>query len=367
MNDTISINWLEIKAQIKAKAIELGAIDISVAATMIAPATQAKFTGWLDNGYHGKMNYLASNLELRFNPQLIKPETKTIICIKVPYLEKPLSQHLKRLDDHNHAYISSYAVGRDYHKIVKQLLNRLANYINQLLVTHAINHEHRAFTDSAPVMEVQLASQSGLGWRGKNTLLLDKNHGSMFFLGELFTSLPLPVDKSGSSHCGSCNKCIDICPTRAFISPYELDARRCISYLTIENKEAIPEELRPLIGNRVYGCDDCQLFCPWNKFSKLSVNEEFNARYKLDDSSLLQLFNWTEEEFYKNTEGSAIRRIGYNSWLRNLAVGIGNAPASRESIIILQNKLAQELPAMVIEHINWAIKRLTDRLIANQL
>lgn len=359
-----SINLEQLKKQIKDKAKELGAIESSIAGIIISPESQIKFSDWVDQGYHGEMNYLVNNLNLRFNPKLIQAGTQTIICIKVPYLTKPLSYHKERLNNKSQAYVSSYAVGRDYHKVVKQILNNLAKYINQLLKEYAIDHQFRAFTDSAPIMEVQLASQSGLGWRGKNTLLLNKVHGSMFFLGELFTNLPLPVDESVSSHCGSCTKCMDICPTNAFIGAYQLDARRCISYLTIENKGTIPEELRPLIGNRIYGCDDCQLVCPWNKFSKLAATTEFSSRHNLDSSTLLELFSWTEEEFYKKMEGSAIRRIGFDAWLRNLAVGIGNSVATPQAIAVLVQKKESASP-LVAEHIDWAITQLTNRLTAN--
>lgn len=354
--------WLQsLKEETRKKAKSLGCLDITIAATVISDEAKEKYQQWLNEELHGSMDYLARNTELRFNPILIHENTVTIICVKIPYLTHPIKFHKERLNNQEVAYVSSYALGRDYHKVVKQILNNLAVFINEQLENSGIEHKYRAFTDSAPVMEVQLSSQSGLGWRGKNTLLITKDRGSMFFLGELFTNLPLPIDKEISNHCGSCNKCIDICPTKAFVTPYKLDARRCISYLTIENKGAIPLGLRKLIGNRIYGCDDCQLFCPWNKFSQQSPIDDFNTRNHLDSSSLLELFKWNEEEFLKKTEGSAIRRIGYNSWIRNLAVAIGNSEPSLEKIKVLQDKLPYP-DKMVTEHIIWAINELTDRL-----
>ncbi len=354
--------WLQdLKEKIRKKAQSLGCLDITIATTVISDEAKEKYQQWLNEMLHGSMDYLARNTELRFNPILIHENTVTIICVKIPYLTHPIKFHKERLNNQEVAYVSSYALGRDYHKVVKQTLNNLAAFINEQLNNSGIEYNYRAFTDSAPVMEVQLSSQSGLGWRGKNTLLITKDRGSMFFLGELFTNLPLPIDKEISNHCGSCSKCIDICPTKAFVSPYKLDARRCISYLTIENKGAIPLGLRKLIGNRIYGCDDCQLFCPWNKFSQQSPINDFNTRNHLDSSSLLELFKWNEEEFLKKTEGSAIRRISYNSWIRNLAVAIGNSEPSLEKIKVLQDKLPYP-DEMVTEHIIWAINELTDRL-----
>lgn len=340
---------------IKDQAIEFGFLECTISKAQISQEAQSKFNNWIANNYNGSMDYLANNREVRFNPALIHDGTISIICVKLPYLHHPIRYHKERLSDENLGYISSYALGRDYHKVNKKLLNELAKKINQYLGKNNLEHQYRVFTDSAPIMEIEIAKNSGLGWRGKNTLLLDKNHGSMFFLGEIFTNLDLSADEPITEHCGSCKKCIDVCPTKAFISPYTLDARRCISYLTIENNGPIPVELRKLIGNRVYGCDDCQLFCPWNKFSKLSSQIDFNTRNNLDSSSLLELFGYSEEEFHQRMQGSPIYRIGYDSWLRNIAVGIGNSPYTKENINALEDKLIQINNEMIKEHILWAL------------
>jgi epoxyqueuosine reductase len=272
-----------------------------------------------------------------------------VLTVRMDYsLEK--EQTLSPLKQPHIAYISRYARGRDYHKLIRKRLQKLAERIS----AHIGEFGYRAFVDSAPVLERALAEKSGLGWIGKNTLLLNKQAGSWFFLGELFTDLPLPIDDPVSAHCGSCTACLDICPTQAFAGPNVLDARRCISYLTIELKGSIPEALRPLMGNRVFGCDDCQLICPWNKFSQLSSEQDFAPRHALDNSELSQLFLWSEETFMTRTEGSAIRRTGYEGWLRNLAVGLGNAPTTIAVIQALQAR--QEHPsALVREHVEWAL------------
>jgi epoxyqueuosine reductase len=348
---------------IKDQAKELGFLECTISKAQISQESQSKFNNWIANNYNGSMDYLANNREIRFNPALIHDGTISIICVKLPYLTQPMKYHKERLADENHGYISSYALGRDYHKVNKKLLNELAKKINQYLDKNNQEHQYRVFTDSAPIMEIELAKNSGLGWRGKNTLLLDKNHGSMFFLGEIFTNLDLPADEPITEHCGSCKKCIDVCPTKAFVSPYVLDARRCISYLTIENKDSIPVELRKLIGNRIYGCDDCQLFCPWNKFSKLSSQIDFTARNNLDSGTLLELFSYSEETFNQRMQGSPIYRIGYYSWLRNIAVGIGNSPYSKDNINALEGKLFQINNEIAKEHILWAIKEQKDKFI----
>jgi epoxyqueuosine reductase len=250
------------------------------------------------------------------------------------------------------AFVSRYATGRDYHTVMRKRLQRLADRISDAVD----GFRYRAFTDSAPVMEVELAQKAGLGWRGKHTLLLNREAGSYFFLGEIYTDLPLPVDKAQEDHCGTCRKCIDVCPTQAIIAPYQLDARRCISYLTIEHKSAIPEELRPLIGNRIYGCDDCQLVCPWNRFAAPSGEPDFAVRNGLDDAALVELFGWSETEFHDRLAGSAIHRIGYERWLRNLAVGLGNAPASRAVVDALRARVDHP-SALVREHVAWALAR----------
>jgi epoxyqueuosine reductase len=258
----------------------------------------------------------------------------------------------EEVPDSSKACVARYARGRDYHKTVRSRLQKLCDRIE----AEAGPFAYRVFSDSAPVMEVELAARAGIGWRGKNTLLLSRDAGSYFFLGEVFTSLPLPADAPAGEHCGTCSACIAVCPTRAIRAPYELDARRCISYLTIEHKSAIPEELRPLIGNRVYGCDDCQAFCPWNAFARVSAEPDFHVRNGLDRATLVELFAWSETEFDERMRGSAIRRIGYERWLRNLAVGLGNAPTSREVIISLRQK-ADHPSALVREHVLWALAR----------
>jgi len=262
------------------------------------------------------------------------------------------SNSLEPLRNSNVAYVSRYARGRDYHKLIRKRLQSLAEKITSK-VGH---HGYRAFTDSAPVLERALAEKSGLGWIGKNTLLINKQAGSWFFLGELFTDLPLPIDKTESDHCGSCSACLDICPTNAFVAPNLLDASKCISYLTIELRTSIPVEFRSAMGNRVFGCDDCQLICPWNKFTKVSTEEDFSPRHGLDNATLLELFKWTEKEFLSNTEGSAIRRIGYECWQRNLAVGLGNAANSAEILAALKAQLDNASP-MVREHVQWALEQ----------
>lgn len=325
-----------LKGLIKDKASSFGFLDAQISSIIIDVKAQEKFSQWLAQNYAGDMYYLEQNTELRFNPQKLNENTLAIICVKAPYLTKNVGYHKNRLNDPNHAYVSSYAVDRDYHKVVKQQLKKYAEWINQLLQEYGISHQYRVFTDSAPIMEVQIAAQAGLGWRGKNTLLLNKTQGSMYFLGEIFTTLPLPPDQPVTSHCGSCTKCLEVCPTQAFVEPYVLDARKCISYLIIENKGKIPEEFRKQIGNRIYGCDDCQLFCPWNKFSQLTQLVDFDTRNKLDSSTLLELFNWSEEEFKIKMQGSPIYRIGYEAWQRNLAIGLGNAPKSDSIVKLLK-------------------------------
>lgn len=350
------MNYSIIKEYIKDKARDFGFLGASVASITIARETRDNFNEWIAKGYQGDMDYLERNRELRFNPKELKSETLAIIMVKIPYLTKDVNHHKERLADKDAPYISSYALGRDYHKVVKHNLNNYAKWIDEFLQKEGLSHSYRVFTDSAPIMEVQLASDSGLGWRGKNTLLLNKTEGSMFFLGEIFTDLPLTPDQPVTNHCGSCNKCIEVCPTKAFVSPYVLDAKRCISYLTIENKGPIPLEFRELIGNRIYGCDDCQLFCPWNKFSHLTSYPDFAPRNKLDSSTLLELFSWSEKEFLERMQGSAIFRIGYEAWLRNLAVGLGNIGYSLEVVEALEKRLP-EASTLVAEHIKWALEQ----------
>ncbi len=314
---------------------------------------ETQLNAWLARHYHGEMDYMARHGTKRSRPAELVPDTLRVISVRMDYLPAPLAQLKTRLENPHHANISCYAQGRDYHKVLRQRLKQLA-----LRITEAVGeHQWRVFTDSAPVLEKPLAVQAGLGWIGKHTNLIHPRAGSLFFLGELYTDLPLPIaEHEHANHCGRCQACIDICPTQAIIAPYQLDARRCISYLTIELHGDIPEELRPLIGNRIYGCDDCQLVCPWNRFAQLTTCADFLPRQNLDNSSLIALFQWTEAEFLSKTEGSPIRRIGYERWLRNLAVALGNAPSLPEIRAVLQARLNDD-SEMVQRHVAWAWQR----------
>ena len=307
---------------------------------------------WLNAGYHGNMDYMAKHGIKRSHPDKLIPGTLRVISVRMNYSPPKTKNSWQVIEDSEKAFISRYALGRDYHKVLRGRLQKLADKI-----TAQIGHcNYRVFSDSAPVMEVEWAQRSGLGWRGKHTLLLSREAGSMFFLGEIYTDLPLPVDDPIDNHCGTCSKCIDICPTKAIIEPYRLDARRCISYLTIENKGSIPESLRPLIGNRVYGCDDCQLVCPWNKYATVTGESDFSVRNGLDNASLVELFSWNKEEFNTRLAGSPIRRIGYEQWLRNLAVGLGNASSSKNISDALKARYNDDSP-LVREHVQWALRQ----------
>lgn len=305
---------------------------------------------WLAAGYHGEMDYMAAHGSKRSHPEQLVPGTRRVISLRMDYLPGD-TQISERLADRETAYISRYALGRDYHKLIRKRLQQLAERISQQIGPFG----YRAFVDSAPVLEKAFAQQAGLGWIGKHTLLINRQAGSWFFLGELYIDLPLPIDQPyDKEHCGRCTACLDICPTQAFVAPYQLDARRCISYLTIELKGPIPEDLRAGIGNRVFGCDDCQLVCPWNRFAKATAQTDFLPRHGLDNSQLAQLFLWSEEEFLQRTEGSPIRRTGYENWLRNLAVGLGNAPSSIPVLEALKAR-REDPSALVREHVEWAI------------
>ena len=307
---------------------------------------------WLENQFHGEMHYMSKHGEMRSRPEQLLPGTIRVLSARMDYL--PDAQDMQKvLDDKNKAYISRYALGRDYHKLMRKRLAKLAEYIRDI----AGQHNYRAFVDSAPVLERALAEQAGLGWIGKNTLLINSKAGSWFFLGEIYTDLPLPIDPpQETAHCGSCSACIDICPTKAIIAPNQVDARRCISYLTIELRESIPVELRPLMGNRIYGCDDCQLVCPWNKFAATTSETDFQPRGGLDCAQLIDLFAWSEQEFLQRMQGSAIRRIGYECWLRNIAVALGNSPYNEQVIKALISRKLDSSP-LVREHIDWALKQ----------
>ncbi len=338
-------------------AKELGFSQIGVAGIDLSSA-EAGLRAWLDAGFHGSMHYMARHGMKRARPAQLVPGTVSVITARMDYLPSSLADEWQavewqRLGDARAATVSLYARGRDYHKVLRTRLQALADRIAQDIGPFG----HRVFTDSAPVLEVELASKSGLGWRGKHTLALSREAGSMFFLGEVFVDLPLPHTAAADAHCGTCSACIDICPTRAIIAPYRLDARRCISYLTIEHEGAIPLELRPLIGNRIYGCDDCQLVCPWNKYAQRSALPDFDARHGLDETTLLALWAWSETEFLQRSEGSAIRRIGWQRWRRNLAVALGNAlRATNDDGLRDALRVASDgADALVREHIDWAL------------
>ena len=371
-----------VAQSLRAWGRDLGFAEVSIADIDLGDA-DAQLQSWLEAGFHGQMDYMAAHGSKRARPAELVPGTLRVICARMNYLPRTTprdpddgSDNRHASDDGDHgedsdwraleerrhadpsaAVISVYARGRDYHKVLRGRLQQLADRI----ALEVGPFGYRVFTDSAPVMEVALAQRAGLGWRGKHTLLLNREAGSMFFLGEIYTDLPLPVDEATTAHCGECQACIDICPTQAIVAPYRLDARRCISYLTIELKDSIPEELRPLIGNRVLGCDDCQLACPWNKFAQRSVLPDFDVRNQLDSASLIDLLAWTEEEFNARLEGSAIRRIGHERWLRNIAVALGNAASGPRGtrgeatlVAALRARLAHP-SALVREHVQWAL------------
>ncbi|MDO9360186.1 MAG: tRNA epoxyqueuosine(34) reductase QueG [Polaromonas sp.] len=351
-------------SQIQTWARELGFSQIGIAGVDLSSA-EPGLSAWLAAGFHGDMHYMASHGLKRARPAELIPGTVSVITVRMNYLPQATSpvpgewqaMELSRLERPGEAIVSVYARGRDYHKVLRSRLQKLAERIAE----EAGQFGHRAFTDSAPVLEAELASRSGQGWRGKHTLLLNREAGSMFFLGEIYVDLALPPSEPVTPHCGSCSACIDICPTQAIIAPHQLDARRCISYLTIEHAGPIPLELRPLIGNRIYGCDDCQLICPWNKFAQRSALPDFDEREGLSGQQLVTLFAWTEEEFLRHTEGSPIRRIGHERWLRNIAVAMGNAlrvAADIDSASAIRQALQgrrNDLSALLREHVEWAL------------
>lgn len=346
-----TINMQLLIQHIKQWGQELGFQQIGITNTDLSQY-EPRFLDWLAKKLHGKMDYMEKHGVKRSRPADLIPGTVSIISARMDYLP-PDTSAIDVLQDAEKGYISRYALGRDYHRLMRKRLDLLANKINDA----AGQIGYRAFCDSAPVLEKPIAEKAGLGWIGKHTNLINSKAGSWFFLGEIYTDLPLPADAPiTKSHCGSCHACIDVCPTQAIIAPYLVDARRCISYLTIELREAIPLELRPLMGNRIYGCDDCQLFCPWNKFAKHTQEKDFHPRHQLSSPDLIELFNWSEEEFLRKTEGSAIRRIGYECWLRNIAVALGNAPRSEQIVQALQSRL-QHPSALVREHVEWALER----------
>jgi epoxyqueuosine reductase len=344
-------DFTALAAQIKDWGRELGFQQLGISGVEL-PEDEQRLLAWLEAGRHGEMGYMQEHGTRRSRPQELVPGTLRVISARMDYWPADAADAEELLEKPERAYVARYALGRDYHKLLRSRLQKLADRIQGEIGAFG----YRAFTDSAPVLEKALARGAGLGWIGKNTTLINKDAGSWFFLGELFTDLPLPVDEAASDHCGTCRNCMDVCPTAAIVAPYQLDARRCIAYLTIEHKGPIPEEFRTAMGNRVFGCDDCQLFCPWNKFAQATSEGDFKPRHGLDDAKLTELFGWSEEEFQKRTEGSAIRRTGYIGWLRNLAVGLGNAPTSDEVVQALKSRESHP-SELVREHVQWALAR----------
>lgn len=344
-----TIDMAELKADILTWCADLGFQQAGVSDIDLA-AAEERLVQWLEQGFHGTMSYMHRHGSKRSRPAELVPGTVRVISVRMDYLDAPQENAKRLLDDESRAYVSRYALGRDYHKVLRRRLQKLADRIAEAVGEFG----YRAFVDSAPVLEKPLAEKAGIGWIGKHTNLISRDHGSWFFLGELYTDLPLPVDEPEQSHCGSCTACIEVCPTDAIVSPYTLDARRCISYLTIENSESIPLEYRKAVGNRIYGCDDCQLFCPWNKFATPTAEGDFAPRHGLDTADLCDLFEWDEATWMKRTEGSAIRRIGYERWLRNIAVALGNAKTTPELVAQLRARQDSDSP-MVAEHVAWAL------------
>jgi epoxyqueuosine reductase len=373
--------------QLSLWARELGFSSVGIANTdlSVSPfestADDSVATGleqWLAAGFHGDMDYMARGAAARLDPTLLVPQAQRAIMVTMNYTPNDqawLDKAWDNLHDDERAYVARYALGRDYHKVVRSRLQKMMTKVEQALailssasstLTNPLHY--RVFCDSAPVMEVELATRAGLGWRGKHTLMLSREQGSMFFIGSILTNAPFEVTPPTSNHCGSCSQCIDVCPTQAIVAPYKLDARRCISYLTIEHKGSIDPSLRKLMGNRIYGCDDCQLICPWNKFAEKPTVPDYAARHALDTAGLVELFAWTAQEFNTRMEGSAIRRIGHDLWLRNIAIALGNSkndevdsPTCESVLSVLTTRLRHENP-MVVEHVQWAIEQQQAKL-----
>jgi epoxyqueuosine reductase len=344
-------DWSQLALDIKAWGRALGFQQIGIADTRLEEH-ETHLRDWLSAERHGAMAYMADHGTKRSRPDELMPETTRIISARMDYLPPDAAPADSVLQQTERAYVSRYALGRDYHKVLRTRLKQLAQRIEKVTGPFGF----RVFVDSAPVLEKALAEKAGLGWIGKHTNLLHRDAGSWFFLGELYTDLPLPVDTPVTNHCGDCRACIDVCPTQAIVAPYQLDARRCISYLTIELRGSIPLEFRPLIGNRIYGCDDCQLVCPWNRFAHVSAEPDFLPRHRLDGPLLTEVFAWSEEQFLSRTEGSAIRRIGYECWLRNIAVALGNTPRTTAVVNALQAR-RDDPSALVREHVAWALEQ----------
>ncbi len=346
----------ELANKIESWGKALGFQQIGISDTDLN-ASETRLLNWLDQGFHGEMEWMQRHGSLRTRPQDLIPGTLRIISVRMDYLPPAGRDPYSVLNDPTLAYVSRYALGRDYHKIMRKRLQKLAQKIQAEIGSFG----YRAFVDSAPVQEKALAQKAGLGWAGKHSNIINSHAGSWFFLGELFTDLPLPLSRPADNHCGHCQACIDICPTRAIIAPYTVDARLCISYLTIEHSGAIPLELRTAMGNRIYGCDDCQLICPWNRFAQPSLEQDYSVRNDLDAAQLLSLFEWDEENFLKRTEGSPLRRIGYQRWQRNIAVALGNAPADQAIIHALNQKM-ETASELLQEHLHWSLSQQRQKL-----
>jgi len=344
-----TIDYANLAADIRAWSGALGFQQTGITGIELGP-DEAHLLNWLDAGRHGEMDYMARHGSRRSRPQELLPGTLRVISVRMDYLPQSARDGGNVLKDPTLGYVARYALGRDYHKLMRNRLQKLANQISSVVGPFG----HRAFVDSAPVLERALARNAGLGWIGKHTCLINRQAGSWFFLGELYTDLPLPTDTAASEHCGTCTRCIQICPTQAIVAPYQVDARRCIAYLTIELAGPIPLELRRPMGNRIFGCDDCQLVCPWNKFATPSTQADFSPRHALDGSALITLFAWDEGEFLQRTEGSAIRRTGHLGWLRNIAVALGNAPGSDDVVAALMARSGHP-SELVREHVAWAL------------
>ena len=344
-------DFIQLKADIKTWALELGFQDMGVSDLDLSEAGDY-LNQWVEKQYHGDMDYMHKHGSKRYTPEEMIPGTMSIIALRLDYMDTGLTPYQDILDQPMKGAVSRYALGRDYHKVIRTMLKKLAQKIEQAIGEFG----YRVFTDSAPVMEKAISEKAGLGWIGKHSNLLNSKAGSYFFLGEIYTDLPLPPDEKATFHCGSCRKCLDACPTDAIVAPFQVDGRRCISYLTIENHGAIPIEFRQAMGNRIYGCDDCQMVCPWNKFAKMTDENDFSVRHGLDNITLAELFAWDEHEFNTKMAGSPLRRIGHEQWLRNLAVGLGNAPSTPAVLEALQSRRVDE-SALVREHVRWALQQ----------
>jgi len=351
MPTQVSPDYTALARDIKRWARELGFAEAGISGIRLEQ-DERHLERWLQDEYHGEMDYMARHGSKRSRPEELEPGTQRVISVRMDYMPPGMQSAWEVLRTPDAGYVARYALGRDYHKLMRHRLQKLAERIRGAIGDFGF----RAYVDSAPVLEKALARNAGLGWIGKHTVLISRQAGSYFFLGELYTNLPLPIDEPATAHCGTCRKCIDICPTQAIVAPYRLDARRCISYLTIELKGAIPEPLRAPMGNRIFGCDDCQLICPWNKFAQWATEADFAPRHSLDGAKLVELFGWSEEQFLQRTEGMAIRRAGYEGWLRNIAVALGNAPSSEQVRAALQARAEHPSP-IVREHVAWALAR----------